>query len=38
MRESDDKNTGIQAVGQLIAAVVALLWEIFRPQNDKERR
>ncbi len=38
MKESDDKDTGIQAVGQLIAAVAALLWELFRPQNDKERR
>lgn len=38
MKESDDKDTGIQAVGQLIAAVAVLIWEIFRPKDDEKER
>ncbi len=38
MRESDDKDTGIQAVGQLIAAVAVLIWELFKPSDDKKER
>ncbi len=30
------KDTGIQAVGQLIAAVAVLIWEIFRHKDDEK--
>lgn len=34
---NEGRDSGIQAVGQLIAAVAALLWEVFGPRNDKGR-
>ena len=38
MQETNGKNEGRQALGQLIIAVAALLWEVFAPRNDRERK
>ena len=37
MSNNENRDSGIHAVGQLIATVAALVWEIFRPKNENKR-